>query len=102
MKSEIANPWNRDSFDYFDSRFGSIKEDHSSSFEAFFNQVDNKSEDVYVFNKVPLGLGNEEVLEPFAKKSTCTFSFKEEENIRYFKSDGQNATAHTFGQSKIQ
>jgi hypothetical protein len=101
MKSEISNPWDRDSFDYFDSPFGSIKEDRSSPFEAFFNQVDNKREDVYVFNKVPFDLGNEEVLGPFAKNSACTFSFEKEENIRYFKTDGQNTMAHTFGRSRI-
>jgi hypothetical protein len=101
MKSTIANPWDRESFDYFDSPFGSIKEDHSSPFEAHFNQVDSKNEDACVFNKVLIGFGYEEVLEPFDKKSSFSFNFKEEENMRYFNTDEQKTMAHTFGPSKI-
>jgi hypothetical protein len=101
MKSTIANPWDRDNFDYFDSPFGSIEENHSSPFEAHFNQVGSKNEDACVFNKVLLGFENEEVLELFDKKSSCSFSFKEDENMRYFDTDEQKTMAHTFGPSKI-
>jgi hypothetical protein len=101
MKSEIANPWDRESFDYFDSPFGSIKEDHRSQFEAHFNQVDTKSEDVCVFNKVLFNFENDKFLEPFDKKSAFIFTFKEEKNMEYFKTNDQNTMAKTFGTSKI-
>jgi hypothetical protein len=104
MKSTIANPWNRDNFDYFDSPYGSIKEDHRSQFEAHFNQVDTKIENVCVFNKVLPNFEIDKFLEPFDKKSDFIFTFKEEKNmeyLHYFKANDQNTIAKTFDPSKI-
>jgi hypothetical protein len=101
MKSAIANPWDRESFDYFDSPFGSIKEDHRSPFEAHFNQVDTKSEDACAFNKVLFNFENDKFLEPFDKKSAFIFTFKEDKNMGYFKTNDQDTMAQTFGSSKV-
>jgi hypothetical protein len=101
MKSEIANQWDREYFDYFDSPFGSIKEDHRSQFEAHFHQVDTKREDVCVFNKVLSNFEIGKFLEPFDEKSAFIFTFKEEKNMEYFKTNHQNTIAQTFDKSKV-
>jgi hypothetical protein len=101
MKSEIVNPWDRDNFDYFESPFDSIKEDHRSQFEAHFNQVDTKIEDVCVFNKVLFNFENDEFRKPFDKKSAFIFTFKEEKNMGYLKTNDQATMAQAFGPSKV-